>query len=1077
MKQVFFNLLLVISTIAAIAQNKVLSSENVTNMMDSRWDIHKYVWSRACNNTGKNNKPAIDFNAIDSWPGLGHYLSVSHDGKYFAYTIVKGSGLVSFNKTSDSLIVQSTSNSLRLSFTGTKPGFFSNDSKKYIYDSSRTLCFLSLEKGQYHNVKDVISYKLPDNGRNEWLAYQLKSVGSDVILQNLVTGEEKRFNRVSTYNFSSNSEWFACQINSNSHGSEPNELLLYNLITGIEKRFPFVTSYFFGKTENVLLLKTIEKGDKGVLTSLRYVMLPQGNAKTVWSTTENEVLSSYSLDDSCKQIVFTVQDSSGLTQNILPNYSIWYYRDGMDKAILKLTSKTTGIIAGFSVGGTASFTNNGRYIQFTLLPKTSSQKTDPTAVQLDVWSYSDFVLQSTQSHFLSEPKSYVAIIGAEDNRVIPLESEGKELYLLQGDFAIVKKRSCVTHGDRFWEKGYGYNEDSNWLVSLKDGSKHLLATRGGYDQLWFSPGGNYLVYFDVERGCHYFSYDLHNGTLRNISSNVPANRLGNTDARLRNDEPGGPLGLAAWLQNDTGLLVYDRTDIWQLDLTGKKTAVNVTNDIGRENGVIFSLMNSQRGTARAPIIVGEGTLLLRAFNKINKHNGYYYKMLGASAKPELLQMGPYFIDIIPFCHDLDLSNTGMQPVKARDVNIWIVQRQSATESPNYFKTTDFKSFKQLTDFQPHKDYNWLTEELHSFKQLDGFEGHGILYKPENFDSTKKYPVIIVFYGTYSNTMYQFREPGYNYNAITPGVSPIWFLNNGYLVFTPDIYISPLKYGPEAYNVIEGAVQYLKRLDFVDTQKLGCCSHSWSAKLGSYLFTHSSSFAAVAISEGFLYSNMINIAFSSDEDGKSQLETVEEGFQFGSLWKNKDLWLDQTTVLNVDKVRSPLLLLCNKHSSNEYQNQTLQLFTALRRLEKKVWWLQYDKGGHNLLDLNEEKDYSIRYTQFFDHYLKEAPAPKWMTQGLPAKLKGIEARYELDAAGSCAMKGKTTCNICDAWNRQYKRTPEMFDKPISEWKLDADIQLALEKAEKKRHDDNMKGEAQRIKENNEKLKGVWKGEPY
>jgi hypothetical protein len=101
------------------------------------------------------------------------------------------------------------------------------------------------------------------------------------------------------------------------------------------------------------------------------------------------------------------------------------------------------------------------------------------------------------------------------------------------------------------------------------------------------------------------------------------------------------------------------------------------------------------------------------------------------------------------------------------------------------------------------------------------------------------------------------------------------------------------------------------------------------------------------------------------------------------------------------------------------------------LDKYVWWLKYENGDHTLADLKELKDYTIRYTQFFDHYLKEAPAPLWMTQGLPLTVKGIESRYVLDPTGSC---GKD-CTICKKWNAQYSKHPEMFAKPILEWHLE------------------------------------------
>jgi dipeptidyl aminopeptidase/acylaminoacyl peptidase len=248
-----------------------------------------------------------------------------------------------------------------------------------------------------------------------------------------------------------------------------------------------------------------------------------------------------------------------------------------------------------------------------------------------------------------------------------------------------------------------------------------------------------------------------------------------------------------------------------------------------------------------------------------------------------------------------------------------------------------------------------------------------------------------------------------------------------------MYVESLKYGPTAFNVIEGAAKYLKQLPFVDSNKLGCGSHSWSAKLGAYIFTHSSSFAATTISEGFLYGNVLNMAFSP-KGGRSRLEDTEVGMEYGNFWENKNAWLDQTTVLNVDKAASPLLLLCNKESTEDYQDQTFQFFTALRRLEKNVWWLKYEKGSHTLNDQDEIRDFTIRDMQFFDHYLKEAPAPKWMTQGMSAQINGVET-YKLDPAGSCSYSNKSKCTICEKWNAKYLKDPKMFEKPIREWKLD------------------------------------------
>src|SRR6266536_336897 len=856
-----------------------------------------------------------------------------------------------------------------------------------------------------NNVESYISNKI------DWIAYKLKNNDRPVILQNLLTENKKQFVDVASYSFDNSRQWFTYVLNTSQK-----ELTLLNLKSGKEKKYSFEKSYLFSPDGNALL---INNG-----SDLKYIDLTKQTSNSIWETTDNsKTVSDYQFDQLGKQIVFIVQD---ITKKTISN-SIWYYGAGMDKAKIKVDDSTLGIGDSLEIQEGASFTDNSSYIQFTLRHKQKSLQAMSNEVHLDVFSYKDLMLHSDKADLSRQTKIYKAIISVKNNQVVSLENDGRTLYLLQGDFAIIKKYSKETHGDRFWEVGFDNNEDSNWLVSLKDGDRRLLPTTSGNGALWFSPSGNYLVYFDAQKDCHYFSYDLRTGKIKDISANVSDGQLGKVETIYRTDEkPKYPFCPAAWLKDDASLLVYDTHDIWKLDLAGEKPAVNITNGFGRSHDIIFSLFYGGRIRFDTPILNEEETLTLRAFNIKNKCNGFYRRAASAVGDPKLLSMGQYFMNIIAGCQDLNLSNEGMPPLKAANAGVWIVQRQSSVDAPNYYKTNDFKTFERLSNVQHRKEFNWISEELHSFKHLGGGDGQGILIKPENFDPFKKYPVLIIFYGNYSANFQQFPIPSYNENAISPGMSPNWILNNGCLVFTPDIYVAPLKYGPEAFNVIEGAVSYLKHLPYIDSNKIGCAAHSWSAKLGSYLFTHSKSFAAMAISEGYLYADPISVALSPSEKGLSQLAEVERGFQYGNFWQHKESWLDQTTVVNVDKSNSPLLLLCNKQSSQEYQNQTFELFSALRRLEKSVWWLRYDKEGHILYDLNDQKDYTIRYTQYFDHYLSNAPPPKWMTQGIPNALKGIESRYELDPEGSCSKD----CPICRKWNEQYRKHAEMFHNKIS-----------------------------------------------
>jgi dipeptidyl aminopeptidase/acylaminoacyl peptidase len=74
-------------------------------------------------------------------------------------------------------------------------------------------------------------------------------------------------------------------------------------------------------------------------------------------------------------------------------------------------------------------------------------------------------------------------------------------------------------------------------------------------------------------------------------------------------------------------------------------------------------------------------------------------------------------------------------------------------------------------------------------------------------------------------------------------------------------------------------------------------------------------------------------------------------------------------------------------------QGIEYFSDLRRLDKKVWMLQYNNEAHNLLERKNCLDLSRRLQQFFDHYLKGEPMPAWMKYGVPATRKGEYFGFE------------------------------------------------------------------------------------
>ncbi|MGC4231473.1 MAG: prolyl oligopeptidase family serine peptidase, partial [Niabella sp.] len=278
-----------------------------------------------------------------------------------------------------------------------------------------------------------------------------------------------------------------------------------------------------------------------------------------------------------------------------------------------------------------------------------------------------------------------------------------------------------------------------------------------------------------------------------------------------------------------------------------------------------------------------------------------------------------------------------------------------------------------------------------FKQVDGTLSQGILYRPQDFDPAKKYPVIIRYYYQFSHLLHEFPTPDYIYSAHLDVAS---LVSRGYLVLAPDIYFTADRPRPaSAWNTVEGAGRYLKTLPYVDSTRMGISGHSRAGGYTNYIITHSTQFAAAFEGAGVSdwVSAQLQLVFNS---GYPRPAIGQEPY----IYANKQFIMDNP-ILHADKITTPLLIFHNKLDAAVPFEQGVELYIAMRRLGKKVWMLQYDDGeGHSVVLPKNKEDLTIRVTQFFDHYLKGAPAPKWMTTGVPAKLKGIETGLEFDNSG-------------------------------------------------------------------------------
>jgi dipeptidyl aminopeptidase/acylaminoacyl peptidase len=109
----------------------------------------------------------------------------------------------------------------------------------------------------------------------------------------------------------------------------------------------------------------------------------------------------------------------------------------------------------------------------------------------------------------------------------------------------------------------------------------------------------------------------------------------------------------------------------------------------------------------------------------------------------------------------------------------------------------------------------------------------------------------------------------------------------------------------------------------------------------------------------------------------------------SPWEKPELYHFESALTHVPEVTAPFLMMHGTADPTVSFSEGMNFYNAMRYNGKNAVLLAYPGEGHGLRGLANRKDLTVRYFQFFDHYLRGAPAPEWMKTGVPYLAKDLK----------------------------------------------------------------------------------------
>lgn len=793
----------------------------------------------------------------------------------------------------------------------------------------------------------------------------------------LATGEKTPIANASTFKFSENSKWVAVRLNKAVADAKHNgaDLILRDLTTGAARNIGNVNLYEFDEAGRYLAY-TVDAADK-MGNGVYLIDLSTGNTRVLDGGTKDFDQLVWK-DKSTSLAVLRGEKGKDTKQK--DNVLLAWLDIGAPTArtVEFDPSKATAFPKGMVVSEFTAprFSKDGSKLMFGIKEQEPEVvRSEEPQANVDVWHFKDPEPQSVQIVRLAQERrsTYPSAIDLASKAFLRLADSSMRAVTPTANAKWgIGRLDAPYRGEVAW----GGSHADYYRVNMATGERTLIA-KSLTRTMGTSPDSKWFLY--LEKG-NVFAYNLETGKSTQIDA---AAKKSFVDADDDHPYERPVYGVAGWSKDGKSVLLNDRFDIWQLALDGSK-ATNLTQGVGDAQSIRFRLARldapaggrgGRGGGGPAADEEDAGVdllkpLLLSAYGEWTKKSGYYTLAPGKAPTPLIYA-------------DKEIGAAR----KAEHADRVMFTEQTFTEFPDWWVTNStFASPKKITDANPQlADFAWGSKVLIDYTNSKGVKLQGTLTLPANYQPGKKYPMLVYFYEKMSNTHHNFSMPTFDDR---PQMST--YASDGYLMFQPDVVYEIGRPGSSAVDCVTSAVKKVIELGYADPKHIGLQGHSWGGYQSSFIVTQTDMFAAVVT--GAPPANLMSFY----DQLYKQTGTVQQGImELGQVrmgvdstpWTAKALYESQSPVHNVQNIKTPFLILHGTADGAVDWVQGLEYFNAARRNGKNVILLSYPDEPHHLAKKENQKDFQIRMKQYFDHYLKDAPAPKWMTDGVPQVRKG------------------------------------------------------------------------------------------